>query len=134
LKKDTRRLAVTFVDTLLDSLNRWFCTYDHRDAQRRIEYLRESYDPETDAEAFAALPKDEDLLPPSMVRKPLRADSVKSVVARKSARSQVARLIAAVRELDTMSRRRQHPKIAPEIADLFAEANAPVPVLLTIFR
>lgn len=35
------------------------------------------------AETFAALPKDEDVLPPSMVRKPLRADSVESVVARK---------------------------------------------------
>ena len=70
-------------------MNRWFRTYDHRDADERLDNIEGMYDPrdESDAKALATLPGRQDVLPPCIKRKPLGRSTLDSVVSRLASQS-----------------------------------------------
>lgn len=130
------RLPATFVHLFLNGINRWFRTYDHHDADERLDNMEDRCDPsdEPDPEAMAALPSGEDVLPPCLKRKPLGGRVLRSILPSLAPQSNVVRLIRAVQNLDAVSRRVDRIIIPPHIVEIFSDMNPPVPVLLTIFR
>ncbi len=136
LEKAHPRLPATIVHLFLNGMNRWFRTYDYRDADERLDNMEGMYDPkdESDAEALAALPSREDILPPCLKRKPLRRRALGSLLSGLSSQSKVAHLIRAAQDLDDVSQRVERMEIPPHVAEVFSDMNPPVPVLLAIFR
>ncbi|MGI8741566.1 MAG: hypothetical protein ACR2NN_03135 [Bryobacteraceae bacterium] len=136
LEKAHPRLPATFVQLFLNGINRWFRTYDHRDADERLDNMEGMYDPrdESDAEAMAALPSREDVLPPCLKRKPLGRRALPSLLARLAPQSNIARLMRAVQDLDNVSQRVDRIIIPPHIVEIFSDMNPPVPALLAIFH
>ncbi|MGI8743639.1 MAG: hypothetical protein ACR2NN_13915, partial [Bryobacteraceae bacterium] len=136
LEKAHPRLPATFVRLFFSGINRWFRTYDHRDADERLENMEGMDDPrdESDAEAMAALPSREDILPQCLTRRPLGDRALRSLLARLATPSNVARLMRAAQDLDSVSQRVDRIVIPPHIVEIFSDMNPPVPVLLAIFR
>lgn len=136
LERAHPRLPATFVRLFFNGMNRWFRTYDHRDADERLDNMEGMYDPrdESDAEALAALPSRGDVLPPCLKRKPLGRRALRSILPRLASQSRVARLMRAVQQLEDISQRAERMEIPPQVAEIFSDMNPPVPVLLAIFR
>src|SRR5882757_310366 len=134
LEKAHAGLPATFGNLLLDAIGRWFRTYDHRDASERIDNLEDTYDPQEDADALAALPNRDDVLPAFMKRKPIGRDSLRLVLSRLSPQSQAARIMRSVQKLDKISQRAERLPVPPELAEVLSDMNPPVPVLLAIFH
>lgn len=136
LERAHPRLPSTFVHLFLSGINRWFRTYDHRDADERLDNMENMYDPrdESDAEGMAALPSREDVLPPCLKRKPLGDRALRSILPGLAPQSNAARLMRAAQDLDSVSQRVGRIIIPPHIVEIFSDMNPPVPVLLAIFR
>lgn len=136
LERAHSRLPASFVHLFLNGMNRWFRTYDHRDADERLENMEGMYDrgDESDEEARAALPNRDEVLPACLKQRPLGRRTLDSVLSRLASQSMAARLMRAVQQLDDVSQRVKRIIIPPDIVEVFSDMNPPVPVLLAIFR
>ena len=128
------RLPATFARLFLNGIGGCFRLYDHRDAEEHISFLEESFDATEAAEALAALPDRGSILPPCMKARPLGAKQLKALLSRMALNDPVVRLLKAAIELQGMADGVRLPAIPNEIREVFSDCNAPVPVLLVIYR
>jgi len=128
------RLPATFARVFLNGIGRYFRLYDHRDAEEHISFLEENYDPTDAAEALSALPNRGAILPPCMKARPLGRRQLKALLSGMALNDPVARLLKAAIGLQGMANGVRLPAIPIEIREVFSDCNAPVPVLLVIYR
>ena len=133
-EREHPQLPVTFARLFLEAIGSCFRIYDDRDAEEHISILEDNYDPQEDAEALAALPKRDAILPPCMKQEPVRQKAVKRIVSQLAPRSHVRRLVAATLELARLAQTVRLPQIPDPIREMFSDCNPPVPILLSIYR
>lgn len=126
------RLPATFLNLFLGGLNRWIRVYDYRDAQDRLERLREWYedDPESDR---IELPNIEASIPECVRRKPLSPRGLAQIM--NTLKDDCARhLMEQAVELARMSNSVDPPAIDDETRDLLSDCGEPVPALVAVFE
>ena len=133
-EREHSQLPVTFARLFLESIGSCFRIYDDRDAEEHISILEDNYDPQEDAEALAALPKRDAILPPCMKREPLSQRALKRIVSQLAPRSHARRLVTAAQELAGVAQTVRLPQIPEPIREMFSDCNPPVPILLSIYR
>ena len=127
------RLPVTFFNVFTTALDRWVRLYDHRDAEERVEMLREWYESDPDSE-HVELPDVRGAIPKFLgTRKPLQDSSLERL-AEKTRDKRVQEILSALLQLSAASRKAQRPEIGAEASDRLADSNPPVPALLAVFE
>jgi hypothetical protein len=126
------RLPATFYHLFVGGVQRVVRVYDFRDAQDRVEMLKEWAEGEPDQEQYE-FPDVEGCIPPSMKLKPLSVGHVKRIA--DSADDQVCRqLLRAALDLSNVSRRLRCPEISEETREALMDSNSPLPALLVSFK
>jgi hypothetical protein len=129
LEREHPRLPATFYHVFTVALKRWVRIYDHRDAEDRVEMLREWAEGEEEQYETADVAGS---VPASMKRKPPSLETLRRLGGQ--ARSGEARaLIAAALELHRTSEKVNRPELTDEIREQLADSNAPLPSVLVIF-
>lgn len=129
LGREHARLPATFYHVFTRALNKWVRIYDHRDAEDRVEVLREWAEGEEEQYEIADVAGS---LPVCMKRKPLSLESLRRLGVQ--ARSNEARaLIAATLELHRASEKVKRPEFTDEIREQLADSNPPLPSVLVVF-
>ncbi|MDL5051746.1 hypothetical protein QQ054_37715 [Oscillatoria amoena NRMC-F 0135] len=126
------RLPATFLNLFLGGLNRWIRVYDYRDAQDRLERLREWYedDPESDR---IELPNIEASIPECVRRKPFSARGLARVM-NTLKDDRVRHLMDRTVELARVSNSVDLPSVDEETRDLLSDCGEPVPALVAVFE
>jgi hypothetical protein len=126
------RLPATFYHLFVGGVQRVVRVYDFRDAQDRVEMLKEWAEGEPDQEQYE-FPDMEGCIPPSIKLKPLSVGHVKRIA--DSADDQVCRqLLRAALDLNKVSRRLRRPEISEETREALMDSNPPLPALLVSFK
>jgi hypothetical protein len=127
------RLPVTFFNLFTAALNRWVRVYDFRDAEERVEMLREWYESDPDSE-HVELPDVKSATPKFLeTRKPLQESSLERL-AEKTRDKRIQAILSGLLQLSAASRRGQRPEIGAEASDRLADSNPPLPALLAVFE
>ncbi|HLG96674.1 MAG TPA: hypothetical protein VKX49_10230 [Bryobacteraceae bacterium] len=127
------RLPITFLNLFTTALNRWVRTYDYRDAEDRVETLREWYEGDPEGEQVE-LPDVKGATPQFLRhRKPLQESFVVKL-AERARDKRLREILRGVLQLSATSRRAQRPEIGPEASDRLADSNPPLPALLAVFE
>ncbi len=127
------RLPITFFNLFTTALNRWVRTYDYRDAEDRVETLREWYEGDPEAEQVE-LPDVKGATPQCVRhRKPLQESFVEKL-AERTRDKRLREILRGVLQLSATSRRAQRPEIGPEASERLADSNPPLPALLAVFE
>ena len=127
------RLPVTFVSLFTASLNRWVRVYDYRDAEDRVEMLREWYEGDPEAEQVE-LPDVKGATPSFLSnRKPIQEKSLEKL-AEETRDKTLQAILRGVLQLSAASRKAKRPEIGPEASDRLADSNPPLPALLAVFE
>jgi hypothetical protein len=126
------RLSATFAQLFLGALNRWIRVYDHRDAQERVDTLREWYESDPESE-MVELPDIARSTPRCMKRRVL-SERALSQTLRKIKNRTARRLIEQVVELDRLSCQAERPIVDEEVSALLMDCGAPLPSLLAVFE
>src|SRR5207249_4265 len=125
------RLPASFYHLLVGAIQRWVRVYDVRDAQYRVEMLREWTEGEADQEQYE-FPDVEGCIPPSMKLKPLSLKHVRQLAV--GITDQLSRqLVEAALDLNKISRRLRRPEISEETREALMDSNPPLPALLISF-
>ena len=108
--------------------------YDHRDAQERVQTLRDWYAGDPEAEQIE-LPDVEGATPSCLHKrcKPLKEQFVERLLG-KAKVGTVRALIEGVLELNRTSRQAERPEIGAWAEDRLMDSNPPLPVLLAVFE
>jgi hypothetical protein len=126
------RLPATFYYLFVGGIQRVVRTYDFRDAQDRVEMLKEWAEGEPDQEQYE-FPDVEGCIPPSMKLKPLSVGHVKRIA--DSADDQVCRrLLSEALELNKTSLKLRRPEISDDTREALMDSNPPLPGLLVSFK
>jgi len=129
LEREHARLPATFYYVFTGALNKWVRAYDHRDAEDRVEMLREWAEGEEEQYEIANVAGS---VPASMKRKPLSLESLRRLGGQ--ARSSEARaFIAAALELHRTSEEVRRPELTDEMREQLADSNAPLSSVLVVF-
>lgn len=127
------RLPVTFFNLFTSALNRWVRVYDLRDAEERVEMLREWYESDHDSE-HVELPDVKGAIPKFLqTRKPLQESSLERL-AEKTRDKRIQAILSCLLQLSGASRKAQRPEIGAEASDRLADSNPPLPALLAVFE
>jgi hypothetical protein len=126
------RLPATFFQLLTSSLNRWLRVYDYRDAEDRVEQLREWYEGDPDGENVE-LPAIDRSTPATVRRRPLSRRRLARLMDT-CADEEVLSLMQAVIELDRTSVKPARPELTPEAQEALIDCNPPLPALLVVFE
>jgi len=125
------RLPSTFFRHFAGSLNRWVRVYEYRDAEERVDMLREWYEGEEDREQYE-VPDIEGCTPECLKEHPLSVRQLKEL-ARSTHDSAVQALIRGVLELCSVSSRAKRPDSTDDMGEQLMDANPPLPCLLAAF-
>lgn len=126
------RLPATFYHQFVGAIQRWVRLYDYRDAQDRVEILREWAEGEADQDQYE-FPDVEGCVPPAMKLKPLSVRHLQRFAA--SINDQLSlQLLQAALELNRVSRRLRCPEIGEETREALMDSNPPLPALLVSFK
>lgn len=131
LEKVHPSLPATFFSHFVGSLNRWVRVYDYRDAEERVQMLREWYEGEENADQYE-LPDVEGCTPKAFKEPPLSLCSLRKL----SATIHDARVKAFLRglgELCGISKRTKRPEFTDEMGEQLMDTNPPLPCLLAAF-
>jgi hypothetical protein len=131
LEKCHPRLPVTFFYQFVAALNRWIRVYDLRDAQERIENLKDWIANEPDADQYE-VPDVQGSIPPCMKQPPLGLKSL-SLLAGQITESLAAKLVAGLIDLKKVSEKAERPHLDDGIGEMLSDCNPPLPSLLAIF-
>ena len=132
LEAEHPRLPATFFAMFTGALNRWVRVYDHRDAEERVEMLREWWEADPEAENVE-LPDVAGSVPALMRQPPLTVRGLRRV--QSSLRNPlVKRLVEGVLDLHQLSESRQRPHVSDEVGEQLMDCNPPVPALVAVFR
>jgi hypothetical protein len=124
-------LPTTFFTHFVGSLNRWVRVYDYRDAEERVEMLREWYEGEDNADQYE-VPDVEGCTPKAIRERPLSLSSLKALVARFSG-ARVTALIIGLLELCGISKQAKRPRFTEDMGEQLMDSNPPLPCLLAAF-
>jgi len=125
------RLPSTFLMYFAGSLNRWVRVYDHRDAEERVDMLREWYEGEEDREQYE-VPDIEGCTPECLKEPALSVRRLKEL-ARSTHDPAVQALIRGLLELYSVSSRAKRPDFSEDMGEQLMDANPPLPCLLAAF-
>jgi len=126
------RLPATFYHLLLSGIQRVARVYDYRDAQDRVDMLKEWAEGEPDREQYE-FPDVESCIPSPMKLKPLSMRQVRQLADLTGDRL-CRRLILAALDLNKVSRRLRRPEISEETREALMDSNPPLPALLVSFE
>lgn len=127
------RLPATFFDLFTSALNRWIRVYDFRDAEERVEMLREWYEGDPDSE-HVELPDVRGATPKFVrTRKPLHESSLERL-AEKIGDKRIEGIVSGLLQLSAASRKAQRPEIGADASERLADSNPPLPALLAVFE
>lgn len=133
LKTIHERLPVTFFHLFTAALNRWVRVYDYRDAQDRVEALREWYAGDHESEQVE-LPDVEGATPDSLRKgKPLKESSVEQM-AEKTRNQRLRAILDGVLDLSESARRAKRPEMGADASERLMDSNPPLPALLAVFE
>ena len=126
------RLPASFYHLLVSAIQCCVRVYDFRDAQYRVEMLREWVEGENDPEQYE-FPDVESCIPQSMKLKPLALKHVRQLAV--GITDQLSRrLLEAALDLTKISRRLRRPDISEETREALMDSNPPLPALLISFK
>ena len=126
------RLPATFYYLFVGGIQRVVRVYDFRDAQDRVEMLREWAEGEPDQDQYE-FPEVEGCIPPSMKLKPLAAKHAQRIADRTD--DQFCRhLLQTAVDLNRISRSLKRPEISEETREALMDSNPPLPALLVSFK
>jgi len=131
LEKVHPQLPATFFQLFVGGLNRWTRVYDYRDAENRVEMLREWVAQEGDADQYE-IPDVERSIPPCMRQTTLSKaelahlkDNINDPL--------VQTLMNAVLALHHLFAQVERPEFDDNIREQLSDCNPPLPCLLAIF-
>lgn len=125
------RLAATFFYQFVGALNRWIRVYDLRDAEERIENLKDWIANEPDPDQYE-LPDVQGSIPPCLKQPPLGVKEL-SLLVGQIAEPLAAKLVAGLLDLKKVSEKAERPQLDDGIGELLSDCNPPLPALLAIF-
>ncbi len=124
-------LPATFFRHFVGSLNRWVRVYDYRDAEERVEMLREWYEGEENPEQYE-VPDIEGCTPKCLKEEPLTLRGLKQLSQTIRDRD-VQALIRALLELRRVSNPAKRPEFTDDMGEQLMDSNPPLPCLLAAF-
>jgi hypothetical protein len=131
LEKVHPQLPATFFQLFVGALNCWTRIHDYRDAEERVEMLREWVAQEDDADQYE-IPDVDGSIPPCMRQSALSKaelahlkDNINDPLAQT--------LMNAVLALHHMSAQVERPELDDNIREQLSDCNPPLPCLLAIF-
>jgi len=123
------RLPATFYHLFTGALNRWVRTYDYRDAEDRVQMLREWAEGEEEQYEIADVAAS---MPASMKQKLLSLRSLRRLAAQARGETSKA-LIAAALELERTSESVRRPEFTDDMREQLMDTNSPLPAALVVF-
>ena len=129
LDREHPRLPATFYHLFTGALNRWVRVYDHRDAEDRVEMLREWAEGEEEQYEIADVARS---TPSCMKQKALTARGLQALSTQgKTGEAQA--LIKGVLELEQISAAVQRPGYTDDMREQLMDTNPPLPAALVVF-
>ena len=125
------RLPATFFRHFVGSLNRWVRVYDYRDAEERVDMLREWYEGEENPEQYE-VPDIEGCTPKCLKEEPLTLRGLKELSQTIRDRN-VQALIRRLLELCRVSSQAKRPEFTDDMGEQLMDSNPPLPCLLAAF-
>jgi hypothetical protein len=125
------KLPATFFSIFVGSLNRWVRVYDYRDAEERVEMLREWYEGEENPEQYE-VPDVEGCTPECLKEAPLSLRGLK-VLGESIADKEIKALITGLLELRRVSSQAKRPEFTEDMGEQLMDSNPPLPCLLAAF-
>jgi len=125
------RLPSTFFHHFAAALNRWVRVYDYRDADERVDMLRQWYEGEEDADQYE-LPDVEGCTPKSLKETPLSVKGLRTL-RETIVDQQVNVLIESLLGLCLMSQKTKRPEFTEDMGEQLMDSNPPLPCLLAAF-
>ncbi len=133
LSKIHSGLPKTFFDLFTSALNRWVRVYDFRDAEDRVEMLREWYESDPDSE-HVELPDVTGATPQFLRNRKLLHERTLEKLAGAARDKRIQAILRGLLEMTATSRKAQRPEIGSEASDRLADSNPPLPALLAVFE
>ena len=131
LEKVHPRLPATFYSHFAGALNRWVRVYDYRDAEERVEMLREWYEGEENADQYE-IPDVDGCTPKSLKETPLNPCELKNL--NEEVRdTQLQALISGLLKLCRVSKQAKRPEFTEDMGEQLMDSNPALPCLLTAF-
>ena len=125
------QLPATFFHLFVGALNRWLRVYDLRDAEERVEMLREWAAQEANADEYE-IPDVAGSTPPCIKQELL--DEAGLVRLRDQITDQLAlKMVEGVIALDHLSTQAKHPELDDNVREQLSDCNPPLPCLLAVF-
>jgi hypothetical protein len=125
------RLPATFFKHFVGSLNRYVRVYDYRDAEERVDMLREWYEGEENPEQYE-VPDVEGCTPRCLKERPLSLTGLKNL-SRSNRSREVVELLSGLLQLCRISQRVKRPEFTEDMGDQLMDSNPPLPCLLAAF-
>ncbi len=125
------QLPATFYQLFVGALNGWIRIYDFKDAEDRVEMLREWAAQEGNAEQYE-IPDVQGSIPPCMKQEPLDDDTL-ARLKEKITDQQALKLMDGVIALHHLSAHAKHPELDDNIREQLSDCNPPLPCLLALF-
>jgi hypothetical protein len=125
------QLPSTFFHHFVGALNRWVRVYDYRDAEERVDMLRQWYEGEENADQYE-LPDIEGCTPKCLKEKPLgRRDLTRlnQAITDEPVKALVDGLVA----LCHVSEKAKRPEVTEDMEEQLTDSNPPLPCLLAAF-
>jgi hypothetical protein len=116
----------------LGALNRWIRVYDYRDAQERVDTLREWYESDPENEMIE-LPDIDRSTPRCMKRRPLSEGGLLQMLPRIRNRT-ARRMVEQAGELDRLSCQAERPVVDEEVSASLIDCGEALPSLLAVFE
>jgi hypothetical protein len=131
LENEHRRLPSTFFGNFVGALNRWVRVYDYRDAEERVDMLRQWYEGEENADQYE-LPDVEGCTPECLKERQLSLRELMSL--RQTTTNEIVRaLIDGLFDLRGVSRMAKRPEFTEDMGEQLMDSNPPLPCLLAAF-
>jgi hypothetical protein len=131
LTKIHPRLPATFFHHFVGSLNRLVRVYDYRDAEERVDMLREWYEGEENPEQYE-VPDVEGCTPRCLKEESLSLRSLRDLN-QKIRNREVKALVRALLELRGIARRAKRPEFTEDMGEQLMDSNPALPCLLAAF-
>jgi hypothetical protein len=126
------RLSATFTHLFLGAMNRWIRVYDYRDAQDRVETLREWYESDPEC-ATVELPDIDRCMPKWLKRLPLTKRALSQMLPKISDPA-TRQLVELAAELDRLSCQAERTILDEEVSASLMDCGTPLPSLLAVFE
>ena len=124
-------LPATFFGHFVGALNRWVRVYDYRDAEERVDMLREWYEGEENPEQYE-VPDIQGCTPRCLKESSLSLRSLRDLVQKIRSR-EVKVLVRGLLDLRAIARRAKRPEFTEDMGEQLSDSNPPLPCLLAAF-